>query len=70
MLKKDRSDHVVIGIAQDNQAKDETRHVSEDKLSKLDALCCVAAQEPEQKTDTPEPKPKVVKTMRFKPMHA
>ncbi len=68
MLKKDTSDHVVIGIAQDNQAKDETRHVSEDKLSKLDALCCVADQEPEQKPDAQ--KPKVVKTMRFKPMHA
>ena len=70
MLKKKTSDHVVIGIAQDNQAEDETRHVSEDKLSKLDALCCAAAQEPEQKAAVSESKPKVVKTMRFKPMHA
>ena len=70
MLKKDVPSRRALRIAQDNQAKDETRHVSEDKLSKLDALCCVPAQEPEQKTDTPEPKPKVVKTMRFKPMHA
>ena len=63
MLKKDVPSRAGLRIAQDNKAKDETRQVSENKLSKLDALCCVADQEPEQK-------PKVVKTMRFKPMHA
>jgi len=68
VLKKDVPSRAGLRIAQDNKAKDETKQVSEDKLSKLDALCCVPDQEPEQKPDAQ--KPKVVKTMRFKPMHA